>query len=75
MAFGFVDLAHMSRKLSWSMASLVSNRPCNVADLLAAVFEITLEEAFAKCGLELCPVCGLANNKSWQHYPCCNESH
>ena len=56
------------------MTSYVSNRPCNIAGLMAAVLGLTLEDAFARCGLLLCPVCNKAS-KQPELYPLCGPKH
>lgn len=54
--------------------SLVSYRPCNIAKLISAVQDISLEESYERCGLELCPICGKASTED-HLYPCCSDYH
>ena len=49
-------------------------QPCSTAHLLTVLFGITLEQAYSKCGLALCEVCGQASQKP-EYYPFCGEEH
>ena len=60
--------------MSTATDTLVANRPCSIAGLLAVVLGYTLEESYARCGLLLCPICQTASRDP-TYYPCCNAVH